>query len=72
MNGGEGSKIQHTTVPRKRMAKVRYSEKREIKSDDRIKEDLWRRKRLNWTFKDGQNQYTEIKEGLQPHPMGQR
>lgn len=54
------------------MAKVRYSEKREIKSDDRIKEDLWRRKRLNWTFKDGQNQYTEIKEGPQPHPMGQR
>lgn len=25
---------------------------------------------LNWTLKDEQNQYTEIKEGPHPHPQG--
>lgn len=38
----------------------------------RIKERSWKRKNLNWALKDGQNQYTEIKEGSHPHPTGQR
>lgn len=38
----------------------------------RIKECFRKRKNLNWALKDGQNQYTEIKEGPHPHPTGQR
>lgn len=37
--------------------------------DESIK-GLWKRQSLNWTQKDGQNQYVEITEGPDPSPLG--
>lgn len=35
-------------------------------ADESIKEGLRKRQSLNWTLKDGQNQYVEITEGTNP------